>query len=216
MKDYDKAITDCDEAIRLDPGFANAYGCRGLVWAGRSEFDKALADYTEAIRLNPRGGWVYENRGYAWENKKQFNKAIADYGEAIRLDPKGALAYNATAWIWATCPETKYRDGKKAVEAATHACELSQWRDAEHLGTLAAAYAEAGEFAKAIEFQVKAIKLYTSPADQKMGEARLELYIEKKPYRETSDRDLDPWRYRLFRFLIDFLAHALARSFEAM
>ena len=52
----------------------------------------------------------------------------------------------------ATCPEEKHRNGQQAVEYATKACELTAWKNAPYLGTLAAAYAEAGDFAKAVQF----------------------------------------------------------------
>lgn len=118
-------------------------------------------------------------------SKRNYDKAIADYNEAIRLDPNDADVYGAVAWLWATCPDAKHRNGKKAVEFATRACGLSDWKEAYNQGTLAAAYAELGEFEKAVEWQEKANKLYADSDAWKKGEDRLKLYKEKKPYRET-------------------------------
>jgi len=101
------------------------------------------------------------------------------------LDPKYADAYNSAAWLLATCPAAEHRDGKKAVVSATRACELSEWKEAYNLDTLAAAYAEVGNFDKAVEWQEKANKLYTDADEWKKGEDRLKLYKDKKPYRET-------------------------------
>ena len=81
---YDNAITDFDEAIRLDPD-ARSYVDRGDDWFVQDELDKAIADYNEAIRLDPHDARAYLNRGLAWLNKKEYDKAIADTGEAIRL-----------------------------------------------------------------------------------------------------------------------------------
>ena len=54
-----------------------------------------------------------------WRDKGEYDKALADYAEAMRRDPGYAGSYNQRAWIWATCPEARFRDGKKAVESAT-------------------------------------------------------------------------------------------------
>ena len=69
-KEYDKAIADFSEAIRLDPKDATAYYNRGIAWAGKNEYDKAIADYSEAIRLDPKDASAYINRGAAWSYKK--------------------------------------------------------------------------------------------------------------------------------------------------
>jgi len=184
----DEAIAECGEAIRLDPKFAWPYNHRGRAWAAKGEYDKAIADFGEAIRLDPKYAMAYNNRGGAWYAKGAYDKAIADFGEAIRLDPKLAPAYNCRAWLWATCPDEKYRDGKKAVDSATRACELTDWKDTLLFDTLAAACAEAGDFDAAVEWQEKALGLLTKGNEQyrKDFDARLTLYRAKKPYREES------------------------------
>ncbi len=185
MKDYDKAIADYSEVIRLDPKKNDGYFNRGNAWCSKKEYDKAIPDYTEAIRLDPNDAAAFNNRGSAWRSQKEYDKAIADYNETIRLDPKNSIPFNCRAWLWATCPNEKFRDGNRAVDSATGACELSEWKNAGHIDTLAAAYAETGDFGKAVEWQEKATKLYTDAEDKKKGEERLKLYKDKKPYRAT-------------------------------
>ena len=102
----------------------------------------------------------------------------------IRIDPNFSRAYNNLAWLLATCPDAKFRDGKRAVELATKACELTKWKVALDIGTLAAAHAEAGDFEAAVQWQTKANGLYGAGKDREKGEARLKLYQQKKRYQQ--------------------------------
>jgi tetratricopeptide (TPR) repeat protein len=181
----DKALADYTEAIRLDSTFASAFNNRGNLWALRKDYDRATKDYTEAIRLNPSDALPLNNRGNAWRRRKDYARAIADFTEAIRIDPSFALAWSNRAGLWATCPDARYRDGKKAFASATRACELSAWDEAHYIATLAAACAEVGEFEEAVKWQETANKLLTDPEDQKRNDERLKLYKEKKPYRDS-------------------------------
>jgi tetratricopeptide (TPR) repeat protein len=144
-----------------------------------------LADCSVALPVDPWYAATYINRGNSWWTKKEYERALADYSVALQLDPGQADAYNNRAWLWATCPDAKYRDGKQAVASATRACELSGWKEADHIGTLAAASAEAGDFDAAVKWQSQANGLYADAGDAKKGEERLRLYQEKRPYRET-------------------------------
>jgi tetratricopeptide (TPR) repeat protein len=180
--EYDKAIADYDEAIRLDPKYAIAYCNRGSTWLRKGDTDKAIADYDEAIRLDPNLAMAYYHRGLAWDDESDTDKAIADFDESIRLDPNNVHHENALAWLFATCPDEKYRDGQKAVEHATKACELTDWKEPGWIDTLAAANAEASDFEKAVKWQQKAMEMAdeSEKADYK---SRLDLYEAGKPYR---------------------------------
>jgi tetratricopeptide (TPR) repeat protein len=183
-KEYDEALADYSEALRIDLRYSAAFHNRGLTWRRKQKYDEAIADFSLAVRLDPKDSQSLHRRGQSWSAKRVYDKAIADFSEAIRLDPASALAFSGRAWLWATCPDAKFRDGKKAVGSVTRACELSEWKEAYNLGTQAAACAETGQFDKAIEWQEKANKLYSNSEDTEKGEARLKLYKKKKPYRE--------------------------------
>ena len=82
--DYDQAIADCTEAIRLDPAFSEAYDVRAAAYKYIAANDQAIADYTALILLNPDAYW-HRCRGDFYREMADYDKAIADYTEAIRL-----------------------------------------------------------------------------------------------------------------------------------
>jgi tetratricopeptide (TPR) repeat protein len=100
--DYDRAIADYTEALRLDPNLVAAYFNRGDAYRNKGDYDRAIADYTEALRLdpnlasnlNPNFAFAYNNRGIAYYEKGNYDRAIADYTEALRLNPNYTEAYN--------------------------------------------------------------------------------------------------------------------------
>ena len=185
QREFDKAIADLNTLIRLDPDDAMAYNNRAGIWFEKKAYDKAIADACEAIRLEPRhAGFRFNRGGPAEEWPVRHGPRRPD--EAIRLERRNAWSHNSLALDPATCPEAKYRDGKQAVESATRACELTEWKEAYMLDTLAAAYAEAGDFDAAVKWQTKANALYSDDKDKTEGEARLKLYQARTPYRETT------------------------------
>ena len=90
---YAAAIKDYDQAIILNPQYADAYNNRGNAKNNLGDYNAAVADYNEAIRLNPKYANAYNNRGNAKSNLGDYNAAVADYDEAIKLNPKYANAY---------------------------------------------------------------------------------------------------------------------------
>lgn len=145
--EYAKAIDDYTEAIRLDPKNTPAFNSRGIVYDRKGEHNKAIDDYTEAIKLDPKNALALSNRGAVYARKGEYGRAVEDYTAAVRVEPQHMNATANSAWLLATCPEAKYRDGKKAVELAQRAVKLAgksaDWRNDV---ALAAAYAESGDF----------------------------------------------------------------------
>ncbi len=86
-REYDKAISDCDKAISLDPKFARAYVVRADAESSAGDHDKAIADCDRALALNPRLAEAYMRRGSARLEKREFDKALADCNKALALDP---------------------------------------------------------------------------------------------------------------------------------
>jgi tetratricopeptide (TPR) repeat protein len=127
--EYNLALKDLDEAIRLDPKCALAFSGRAAAWFTKKEYDKAIKDVGEAVRLEPgRPSSGYYIRGAAYYMKKGYARAVKGLDEAIRLNPKEAEALNSRAWAAATCPEAKFRDADKALRFPRRADELDEWK----------------------------------------------------------------------------------------
>jgi membrane associated rhomboid family serine protease/Tfp pilus assembly protein PilF len=179
--DFDGAIADLSRAIELDPKRPEAYLARGAAKAGKRDVDAAIADYSLALEVDPKSFRAYTVRGEARGAKGDSQGAIADLSRAIEINPRAQEAYNDLAWALATTEPPAMRDGRRAVELALRACELSQWKTPAYIDTLAAAYARNGDFFKAVEWQRKAM------ADPKLqgsdkAQERLRLYQANKAW----------------------------------
>jgi tetratricopeptide (TPR) repeat protein len=181
---FDQAIADCSEVIRVNTNDFYAYRIRGAAYTERGSHVKALADLNEALRIDPKDSGAFANRGLVHFRQGDYRQALADCNQAVQLDPDNAIAHNNLAWILAVCPDVNVRNGPKAVQYARTACELSNWKNANCIGTLAAAYAETGNFAEAIKWQKQCIEGTSSETELNRARNCLRLYREQKPYRE--------------------------------
>lgn len=179
---YDDAAADYSEVIQRQPDDFGAFTGRGHAYFRMGDFDKALADYHRAVTLDAKSAGALINRGDTYRQLAQYEKAAADYRAAVKLDEKYGRAYRAAAWLMATCPNDKLRNAALAVRAAEKAIELDGTTDYLYLDTLAAAYANAGNYSEAVETLNRAIGI--APEDAKLPlEQRLALYQSGKPYR---------------------------------
>lgn len=188
---HDAAIADYSKALSLNPNESHAYVRRGICFVENGEYALANADINKALRIDPTNAIAWVSRGICSNRIGEYTSAIADFNEAVNHDPSSVYALNILAWFLATCPDDELRDGLKAVEYATKACELSFWKEAAYVDTLAAAHAESGEWELAIQRQQEAIDLDTEE-DWENDRVRLELYKARKPYREERKRISKP------------------------
>jgi Flp pilus assembly protein TadD len=182
-------VAEIREALRLNPKDAGAHTSLGVALRAKGDLGGAITSYRAAIRLDPRFEVAHYNLGNALKATGDADGAVASYRAAIRINPSYAYVHNGLAWVLATGPN-RVRDGERAVELASRACELTGWKGPNHLDTLAAAYAEAGDFDRAVEHQKKALSF---PAFEKANgtkaRQRLDLYARKAPYRDPALAD---------------------------
>jgi len=183
LQEHDKAILAFTKAIEMDTNSTLTYQHRGFEYTAIEDYSKAIADFTRIIQLNPKDVDAYSSRGSCLSHAGNFSKGIEDCKKAVQLDKSSDIALNNLAWLLTIAPDAKLRDGKRAVKCATRACDLSGWKNAYCLGTLAAAYAEIGKFDEAIKWEQKCIQIGL-PNEKEMVQARkeLELFNRKKPY----------------------------------
>jgi tetratricopeptide (TPR) repeat protein len=102
--DFDGAIGDYGQALRLDPSDSDYLTSRAAAYEAKKDIDRALADYNDAIKANPNSIYAYNNRGAAFQRKGDFARAAADYGEVTRLQPNNLDAWSARCWVRALSP----------------------------------------------------------------------------------------------------------------
>jgi protein O-mannosyl-transferase len=121
-----------------------------------------------------------------------FAGAVNCYRLALKTHSHLADLLNNLAWMLATCPDASVRNGPEAVQLAEKACRLTYYRTTPAVGTLAAAYAEAGRFDDAIAMAQKACWLASEPDQQellKRNQELLALYLKHQPYHEAAGKN---------------------------
>ena len=155
-------------------------------YAQQGKLEEAVREFQEQLRLQPDAQAHY-NLALARVMQGKLKEAGIHYELAIKLKPDWPTALNDLAWIRATAPQAELRDGAEAVRLAERACGLSGGKEARFLGTLDAAYAEAGRFNEAIRTAEKTRQLAVAAGEKEVAaaaEQRLALYRKKQPFRQ--------------------------------
>ncbi len=183
----DEAITHYQKALEISPDSAKAHNNLGNALLQKGEVDEAIVQFQTVLQLATGFTEAHNNLGNALLQKGKAEEAMAQFERALKLKPDDAAAQNNLAWILATSPQATWRDGNKAVELAQRANQLVGGEDPNFLGTLAAAYAEAGRFADAVGSAQKALALAQAAGQRDMMDqinGALKLYEAGRPLRE--------------------------------
>jgi tetratricopeptide (TPR) repeat protein len=156
---------------------------------------KAIDLLTKILAENEEEELARQARADTLLSIGKHEEAIADFEILLKKNPEDDSVLNNFAWVLATSPDDKLRDGKRAIELATKACEVTKYEKPHILSTLAAAYAETGDFETAKKWSRKAVELgiQDKEVDEQLKQ-ELESYEQKKPWRErqTVEEKEDP------------------------
>ena len=146
--DYDRAIQDTDQAIRLNPNEPSFYYTSGLAYKKKGDFDRAIQDFNEAIRLNPNFERAYYDRGNAYIDKEEYDRAIQDFNDAIRLNPSNANNYNNRG-----VAHSRKSDYSRAIQDYNQAIHLNSDDTAAYLNRGDAYFAQSNLTAAIADFE---------------------------------------------------------------
>jgi tetratricopeptide (TPR) repeat protein len=184
---YVQAATYYTASLQTNPRFAIAHNDLGLDLVSQGDRAGALEHYTQALKIDPQYAEAHRNMALALIADGKLSEARSQLYEAIRLKPDYLDAINDLAWMLSTAPDEKVRDAHEALRLAKQAVQLTGEKDAGILETLAAAYAEGGDFAQAISTVEQALKLCDAASQKQLLETLqgcLQLFRAGKPARQ--------------------------------
>jgi len=186
--DFAAAIRDFTTLANRPEQDPLVLGQLGMLHLAAKQPRAAIDWFSKAIKIDADQFLSRRGRSDALISIGQHAKAVKDLERALTLKPDDSGVLNNLAWLLATSPDDALRDGKRAIELATKACDVTEWKAAHIISTLAAGYAETGDFAKAREYSEKAVDTDGGAGgidDQLKRE--LQSYVEEKPWRERQE-----------------------------
>ena len=183
--DYHQAIEDLEKLAQVAPNNPELLSQLGMLYEANKQPRKAIEKYNAALKQAPSQFLALRGRADAYLNIGKHADAVEGYNAALKIKPDDEGVLNNLAWVLATSPDEGVRDGKRSLELGTEAAKATEYKKAFILSTLAAAYAETGDFDKAREWSKKAVEMGSD--DQETDDQlkkELSSYESNKPWRE--------------------------------
>jgi len=188
-RQIDDAIVHYQKAVAIRPDYFLARYGLGHALLERGKLDAAIEHSRAALLIQPNNADCHTILAVALDEEGQSVEAVKHYEKALQISPQSVSALNNLAWLLATGSNASLRNGARAIQLARQADQLSGGTNALVLRTLAAAYAEAGQFGKAIESARTAMELGRSQGDDSLVtelQQQIALYELGLPYREIA------------------------------
>jgi tetratricopeptide (TPR) repeat protein len=181
-----EGIAQYREAIEINPRVGLFHYNLGNALLQQGRLPEAIAEYRQAVRINPDAE-DQTNLGNALFQQGSAGEALFHVQEALDLDPANAAIQNDLAWMLATAPQPSLRNGPMAVHLAAKASRAAGGGNPLILRTLAAAYAQAGQFPEAVQTVQRALQLAQAQSDAALAgilKRESSLYEARQPYRQ--------------------------------
>src|SRR5438477_162917 len=186
------AIAHFRQAIELRPDFPDAHYNLGTALFQKGDLDGAIAQWRTTLSIHPYDSGAHTSLGNALVQKGLLREAVDHYERALQSDPDSILPLNNLAWVMSTGPDDSLRNNEVAVQLATKANQLSKESNPVFIRTLAAAYAQAGQFEKAIETARRASEQANAQGAHDLAvqiREDVDLYQRRTPFRDPSLRN---------------------------
>jgi tetratricopeptide (TPR) repeat protein len=183
----DLAIQYMQKALQLEPAMPVTLYNLGNAYAEEQRLDLATRSWEKAIQVEPDYPMPHNNLGNAFLMAGQTARAIQQWEIALHYMPDLSSAQVNLAWVLATCPDASLRNGQTAIALAERAWQLSQGRNPMALRSLAAAFAENGQYADAVAVAHQALQMSrNNPNLAATLQEQLKIYESHQPFRDQT------------------------------
>src|SRR6266478_4561795 len=186
------AVAHFRQAIEFRPDYPDAHYNLGTLLFQSRDLDGAIAEWRITLSLHPNDPGTNANLGNALVQKGLLREAATHYEVALQSEPDSPVALNNLAWLLSAGPDDSLRNGARAVELARNLTRVSKQNNPFFIRTLAAAYAEAGQFDLAIETAQGASELANAQGQHSLAiqiQDETDLYRQHLPFRDRTLRN---------------------------
>ncbi|HSY42608.1 MAG TPA: tetratricopeptide repeat protein [Candidatus Acidoferrum sp.] len=191
------AIGEYQKAIQLQPDYLQARNNLGDALLRTGQTSAAIDQFQEALKLSPQSTMLRNNLAFIFLRNGRVSEAVDEFQQVLEIEPNNVDACQYLAWVFATSPDASVRDGAQAIALARKANDISGGKDPGILSTLAAAYANNGQFSDALTTAQQGLQLATNRGDSSTAaelQAEIGLCQANLPIRDTSLTNTAPMK----------------------